>query len=750
MSKIQNEIKKSEESTVNEQLTYQVNPLMQNKKILLTDSSTEGDSFYLFKPTDKIPTILNKNEKKKEPIEDDNEEEEEDCDFPVLIQDYSELLKLEKIFKKSKYFQLIKSSIKDNLPFEEMEIPDLINDEEAKLYYRNVSTAKTEIIKNTSKINLNKVENHDFSDSLDVLDTSNEQTINSWYGRLFSLLAVTITPTYHFNIITLTIIYGREFLSACVFVTLYFCMPFMYLEILIGQFTAVNVSSFFSKMAPAWNMVRIIFVINFYISGVYSLIYGIYSSTEVLNIVSEMSISRTATNLCHENNNNTCIKPDLAYYCLYAPKNKEYFEVCQMYNELFEKAYYRQDMDNIYNDRFIEKLNYTFSIIPHQNYSLFFYPCVLVVWFFIAMFKKYGYSRIGGIMAFFYISYVLSLLGLLFKLLLSDSLLNYLTFLVSSKPNMFIDVAIEIWIVAFYQMVKIFKSGQGVVMKISSYFPTNTNSTNIAFIVCGINFSLLLLHIIVWFKFFENAVNQGSKDYISSLLTMSKSDIRTYLSSSLALYVDNNIGYTRSFALLYHLMSVGISTYQAFVYIDLLDCELHNIGVKHNRYATARYKTTTTITFLFLLLPIFSLIYPEIGKIFFIIEETLNFEIFLCLWQLSLIIVGVGYNKIHLVGSAKFLTHLYKFFLGKYFTFCLIPGLVLLLSVTLEREILVEWQMFIRETTDPFYNNLVNLFFVWLLRFCMIIWPFFQMLRNTFNGKKSTFAFICQLPMRKR
>uniref|UniRef100_A0A0N5B285 Lipase_3 domain-containing protein n=1 Tax=Strongyloides papillosus TaxID=174720 RepID=A0A0N5B285_STREA len=671
----------------------------------------------------------------------------EDCELPAVISTKKELLQLIKVFPNSRYIQTIKDSIDNGKEIKELDIPALNNDDEAKLFHRNVSTTNTKIIDGSSTLNFSKIDGQDFSDSLDILDSSNELPMSSWYGRLFTLLAVTISPFYIFNICALIIIYGRDFLHACIIVSFLICIPFMYLEILIGQFSVINISSFFSKMAPAWNMVRSVFVILFYIYGVYSLIYCIYYMTESLIIEKMMTNSELDIDDCPKDSPSTCVKNVLAFYCLYAPKHNKYFQQCQVFHEGFEKMYYHGDFEKIYSSKYLDKSEYTYAIIPTKKYHYFTYPSCFIIWILITFFKKNGYANNGGLLLIFYTSYIISLFGLFFSLSNKQLSLTDALYFLAPHSKSLIDISFEVWILATYHMFITFKTGHGIIMKISSFFPTGTNNIGLPFLVGTINTIVLMLHALIWLNLYGSAISNDKKDHIWSSMTMDKKTTITYLSSSLLFFVEHGFIYDKIFAFLLNLSLFALSAYQAFVYIDLLDCEIHNIGIKHSRYVTTRYKTTAAMTLLFLLIPIFSTSYPIVGELFLITEESLKLKTGLCFWQLLLIFYGIGYEKIRFPCVVKIYSHLLKFLYGIYIKFIVVPvlGFLFCIATILEDGRADGWLSFIRETSDPSYNYWIHLVLLLNSYFCMMVWPLFQMLRAIFYGKRPTSIFKCQL-----
>uniref|UniRef100_A0A0K0G218 Transmembrane protein n=1 Tax=Strongyloides venezuelensis TaxID=75913 RepID=A0A0K0G218_STRVS len=671
----------------------------------------------------------------------------EDCELPAVISTKEELLQLIKVFPNSRYIQTIKDSIENGKEIKELDIPALNNDEEAKLFHRNISTTNTKIIDGSSTLSFSKIDGQDFSDSLDILDSSNELPMSSWYGRFFTLLAVTISPIYIFNICTLIIIYGRDFFNACVIVSFLICIPFMYLEILIGQFTVINISSFFSKMAPAWNMVRFIFTIMFYVYGVYSLIYCIYYMTESLIIEEMMTNSELDINKCPEDSPGICTKSVLAYYCLYAPKQNKYFEQCQMFYEAFEKLFYYQDSDKMHSSKYLDKSEYIYAIIPTKKYHYFTYPSCFIVWVLITFFKKNGYANNSGLMLIFYTSYIISLFGLFFSISYRKLSLTDASYFLASHSKSIYDIPFTVWILATYHMFITFKTGHGIIMKISSFFPTSTNNIGLPFLVGTINTIVLMLHVFIWLCFYGSAISGDKKDHFLSSMTMDKRTTITYLSSSLLLFVERGEIYEKIFAFLLSLSLFGISAYQAFIYIDLLDCEIHNMGIKHSRYVTTRYKTTAAMTLLFLLVPIFSTSYPIVGEMFLITEESLKLKTGLCFWQLLLIFFGIGYEKIRFPCVVKIYSHILKFFCGIYIKFIVIPvlGFLFCIATVLEDGREDGWLSFIRETSDPFYNYWIHFILLINSYLCIMAWPLFQMLRAIFYGKRPTSIFKCQL-----
>uniref|UniRef100_A0A0N4ZDM1 Sodium-and chloride-dependent neutral and basic amino acid transporter B(0+) n=1 Tax=Parastrongyloides trichosuri TaxID=131310 RepID=A0A0N4ZDM1_PARTI len=650
-----------------------------------------------------------------------------------------------KTFPKSRFLKYIYKVEESNTAPIETEIPSLESDEEVKLYWRNVNTLKTRMIEGSRHINTGKMEYQDFSDSLDVMDHKSEPSLVSYYGKLISLLAGTYSPTNIFTIVILTILHGKEFLGACFYSGIFLCIPMMYLEILLGQITPVNSSSLFSKMCQAWSMMRVMFVTIYFLSGVYSVIFALYFLVGMLSTLLEGMDSTFLMNICSSLEGKNCIRKDFTYFCMYGDRYSNEFTACNGFHSIFEEGYRMQSEYPNFNARYLDKLSFTFNIIPFNSNPGISYTSCFCVWLLIAIFKMIGYGNMTGVMIFFYSTFVISLV--LFVHVLLKNELSYI-FLKFFFRDIYLEKSnIMLWLAALVQMIKFYKSGHGIVMKIASYFEPGSNNVHLAFVVFVINTIVFHFNIILLVLSYGITVEGDIKDTALSVELMSKGTIRAYTTSALEQIADMYPGYCKTLFILYNFGFFGLSVYQAFLYIDLMDCELHNIYIRHVRYATKRYKTTAAITFLFLLLPMFSMMYRQIGELYFLIEETFTFNVLLNCFQYIIIVYGIGYGHLHIPTASSRLSHILKKVMGWYIKYIAIPMLigVIVSIVVIGVELNTEYVYFIREKFAQPYVNTVQNIYAFLCFFCVLIWPIYQMLRAVFYGKRSTSVFKCEL-----
>uniref|UniRef100_A0A0N4ZV63 Sodium-dependent neutral amino acid transporter SLC6A17 n=1 Tax=Parastrongyloides trichosuri TaxID=131310 RepID=A0A0N4ZV63_PARTI len=664
-----------------------------------------------------------------------------------IIDNEIKFVALKNKYAKSSFLKYIRKNVCSENIFNEIEIPNINTDEEAKLYLKSVKTTNTKIVKeNTRFLKSIGYINQNISDNLDILDYKSEPKMLSVIGRFICLLAATCTSYNSLTIMVLSIIYGKDFMVACFIAGTVSCIPMMYFEILIGQITPLNISSFYSRIAPAWRMLKIIFMILFFLCGVYSIICGVYYLTEFLNFVLDMKRPDIDTKIYDSGDNSNYIGQKLAYFCLYAPKEMVQFDECKSFHESFHNGYYSKNVNAFQNIRFFEKSIYMFSIIPSEKFSVRGYICCFCIWFMITSFKKFDYAFITGIVAFFYASYVISLFFLVYYITSNSYYYGSLNVFLQ-MPTLLKNIELKIWILAFLQMVFFFKSGHGIVMKIASKFPKETNSTNMVFVIYLVNFSVLIVNICLNFLLYGFASNQdGSTDFVSTL-SASRMDIRTYISSSLYQYFDSTKGMPRVMIILYNFGLFGLSTYQAFIYIDLFDCELHNVALRHVRYATKRFKTTGAVTFLFLLIPMFSTLYPEVGKMFFLVEEAFNNSIIILICELIIIAYVIGIKKFTVSSKSKLISHLINFAMRLMLKFIILPFLIFFLYI---RTIMgsfddPQFKNFAGEMFTSDVNIFINNSFDILTLMCAFFLPLVELFKAVFLGKSPTITFTCDL-----
>uniref|UniRef100_A0A0N4ZV44 Lipase_3 domain-containing protein n=1 Tax=Parastrongyloides trichosuri TaxID=131310 RepID=A0A0N4ZV44_PARTI len=544
------------------------------------------------------------------------------------------------------------------------------------------------------------------SENLDILDDKSETKMLSTIGRFISLLAATGISYNNLTIMTLSIIYGKDFVVACFLIGLLFLVPIMfpimYMEILIGQLTPVNISSFFFKNSPNLENAKNSFFINVFYKC-------------------NMKRPDIDTKIYNTDDGKKYIGQKLGYFCLYTPTVMDQYQECKAFHDNFSNKYYRRDLnslDKIF--RFIEKSQYTFS--------------------------KYGYSFTTRIVTFFYFSYVISLFYLTYSLSFNNYYFNGLSVLIN-KHVVITEIKLNVWFLSFIHMAHYLKSGHGIIIKIASKFPKGTNSTNMAFFVYLFNFLILFMNISLTFLLYKFDTERGfnNEEYLS--LLSSKLTIRAHISSGLYQYFDSCGTSGRTFVGLLLLGLFGLSTYQSFIYIDLLDFEHYNISIQHAKYVTKRFKTSATITFLFLLIPMFPMFYSEVGKIFFLVEEVFNTTISFLMFQIIIITFGIGIKKFTIFFKTGHISQLINLFIRMLIKYVITPLLVFLLifKAILRDYKDVHWEYFAKEMYDYFLVDILTYSFNALLFFCLVFWPFFELLNTVFNGKSSTNTFICDL-----